>query len=266
MISSEAVKHGRVRIDQIGLALGAGAVFAGVVIRGEFGAWLVSCGGVLVLAALPGRIQHFQAMRRWREIMAAFAAGDIGRARVLLEKLSRMHLGTDAQAVYRLLQAKVASSELRFRESRDILEKIDPNHLPLDWRIGRDNDLAWAMMHEGATTEAIAVAERAVAALTPASSAEDSSRSIGTLGIALMKAGRLDEARETLERALAVGGSPSLVAARAFYLGETLVALGHPDEAAETYEKASRAMPDGDYGKHARAALASISKTRPYRG
>jgi tetratricopeptide (TPR) repeat protein len=121
------------------------------------------------------------------------------------------------------------------------------------------------MANDGAAVEAIAVTERAVAALTPESSADMRSSCLGTRGVAELKAGRLAEARETLERALALGGSPRLVATRAFYLGETFVALGHIDEAAEAYEKAVSAMPDGRYGKKARAALASLSLRRPYR-
>jgi tetratricopeptide (TPR) repeat protein len=249
-----------------GVGIGASLIAAGIALMNGWGLMLAVLGAAVIAGVARTQLPAWLLHARWKRLSIACELEDLRRARALVEKIAAMRLAPQAHWACLIMRASLASFEERYREARDILEAIESKDLVLLLRINRDNGLAWAMAHDGAAAEAIPIAERAVAALTPKMPASFASSCIGTRGVAELEAGRLGEARETLERALAVGGGPRLIASGAFYLGETLVALGHLDEAAEAYEKASRAMPEGRYGLKARAAFASIAAKQPYRG
>ena len=66
---------------------------------------------------------------------------------------------------------------------------------------------------------------------------------IDSLGWALFRKGRLEDARAELERALVLsGGDPEIHA----HLGDVLLALGRPDDAKAQYQKGLRLDPTSD--------------------
>jgi tetratricopeptide (TPR) repeat protein len=204
--------------------------------------------------------------RRMRAVQEAIEAEDLAAADAAIAALSRSLRRPQGQLFLRLVRASLPLIVERFAEARAQIEAINCDGLHPALHVARDNDLAWAMAHDGAALEALSLAERAATAAIPEAAAEVGAACVGTLGVVQLKAGRAAEARETLERALALGGSPRMMATRAFYLGEALQELGYREEAALAYDRAVRAKPDGIYGKKARAALAVLAAEQPYRG
>jgi tetratricopeptide (TPR) repeat protein len=203
---------------------------------------------------------------RMRALQRAVEAEDCAAAENELDKLVRKAKGAQATAVFASIRASIPLLDERFGEGRARLAALDVELLPPMLRAAYDNDVAWAMAHDGAAAEALPLAERAVATAKPEAFAELAAATVGTLGVVQLKTGRAAEARATLERALALGGSKRMMATRAFYLGEALRELGQSDEAATSYDRAVRTMPEGVYGKKARAALAALAAEKPYRG
>jgi tetratricopeptide (TPR) repeat protein len=227
----------------------------------------VALGGVVTLCGAFALLRHSLFRARIRAFARAIEAEDVGAAEAAVAAIARVVRGPQGAVLLDLLRASLPLVAERFAEGRAKLAALEYDRLHPAFQLFRDNDLAWAMAHDGAAHEALPLAERAVAAPLPAGvGAEMEGGRLSTLGVVQLKAGRADEARATLERALALGGSPRKMAARAFYLGEALLELGHREEAAAAYDRAVRAKHDSIYGKKAGAALATLAAEQPYRG
>ena len=197
------------------------------------------------------------------------------RRRLLLRRNAQLNAAADPRAVYddiaegyrllgappdpylQMIDAYTLLQAHRWSEGRARLEAMDRAGLSAPANLAAwENNLAWAMAHDGAAEEAIALAdkarERAGALGLPAST-----RALfdGTWGAALTLAGRHTAALAPLERALEAGGRADAQAARHHYLGRALWALQRPDEARGHWQEAVRVGPKTRWAELAAARL-----------
>jgi hypothetical protein len=227
---------------------------------------LVAATAVLCLVGqfVPGLLVR-GAFRRFKSLSAS---ENLAGARALLAELAIDYEGSPQTLErLRLTEAGLLSLEQRYPEACRLLESLDRKRIGGDAEPWVVNNLAWNMAHSGRVPEGLAMARASMAADDPRSvgfaTAEDlRAYKLGTLGSILVLAGEASEGVPLLEQALARGGRPSAQAARAFYLGEGLRALGRDDEAAKAYARAREAAPTSAFAKRAEARVAEL---RPYR-
>lgn len=154
----------------------------------------------------------------------------------------------------------------RWREGIDALRALDRDKLAPGSQVMLDNSLAWGLTHDGSLDEAVALAgstverARADATLSPLSLGA----CIGTLGVALTRAGRHEEGLRRLQEAIAFGGRRRTKVSRLFYVGEAARALGREAEARDAFAEAARLAPDSRFGRRAAERLKSAPAV-PYR-
>jgi tetratricopeptide (TPR) repeat protein len=175
-------------------------------------------------------------------------------------------LGLSPDLYLRQTSALVLLQEERWSEGRAALEAIELSSGEAPGEIlMRDNNLAWALAHDGAPREAVALAER-----TRERADAQSSRALhvalldGTLGAALTLDGQHAKALVSLRRAIAVGGSPGAQSVRHYYLGHALFALGETEEARRAWERARAEAPASSWARRATERLAAAVPA-PYR-
>ena len=118
------------------------------------------------------------------------------------------------------------------------------------------NNLAWALGHTGKLDEAVELAERALAGV-----ATNRLRSFvnGTLGGLCALRGEADRALRHLDEADALHrGGPAIDATRQYYRGVALEVKGQTNEAVEAYRAARTAAPHFVFGRKAAVRLADL--------
>lgn len=150
--------------------------------------------------------------------------------------------------------AQVFTKDERWAEALDVLDRADRSRLDRAWSARIDNLIAYCLVNLQRAEEAIPVAHRA---LRNAERAYDRVASGHTLGVALVRAGRPNEALPLLEDAVAEAPqSPEIVAECWYSLGEALLAVDRSPDARAALNNAVEADPRGKWGKRAEALLA----------
>jgi tetratricopeptide (TPR) repeat protein len=213
---------------------------------------------------VPGMLVR-SAFRRLRGLIAS---ENLVEARALLAELVIVYAGSHgALERLRITEAGLLSLEQRYAEACSLLESLDRRWVGAGAEPWIVNNLAWTMAHSGRVSEGLAMARASMVADDPKNNRlafEEDLRAykLGTLGSILVLAGEASEGVSLLEQALARGGRPSAQAARAFYLGEGLRALGRDEDAAKAYARAQEAAPKNAFAKRAETRVAEL---RPYR-
>ncbi len=232
-------------------------------------AWLVAIvvlGGVQPLLRRANRRIATRAFRRLGTLIVERRHGD---AHAHLADLRRVYAGSKgALELLRVHEGSVLMYEGRYAEAIRLLESVDRARLQasaVPWLL---NNLAWALARVGVGGRAVEAARESIDANARAgdrATSNDDLRTcqLGTLGAALVVAGKPDEAVEPLEQALARGGTAAQQARRGFYLGEALRALGREDEARAAWKRAAEAAPDDELGAAAGEKLEHAAP--PYR-
>jgi tetratricopeptide (TPR) repeat protein len=199
-----------------------------------------------------------------RRLEEAMDRCDVVAAQKVLDQIARV-MGspggnTRGGAIVALNRAVLLQLQDRWAEARKALLAIDRALLTGPQRAILDNNLAWCLAHEGRGEEAV---ELARAALARAKRVKVPS-CLGTLGAALLAAGKSTEALTYLQDAIRRGGRNRDQATRLYHVGECQRALGRPDLAEQAYAEAVRLAPQSQFARHARERLSELSAA-PYR-
>jgi tetratricopeptide (TPR) repeat protein len=128
----------------------------------------------------------------------------------------------------------------------------------------RQNAFAWCEAHDGAAHEAVERAQRNIeAARTVYPSIVP--YCLGTLGAALVLAGRANDAVGPLQEALRAGRPARAQVIRAYYLGEAYRAGGRVDDAVAAYERCRREKPESKWARKAAERVQELAQATPYR-
>ena len=266
-----------VRLLQTGRVIATGLLsIVGCIVPVELGGpWtlLGSAVGALVGWKLSGAIiaQHWSARllgRAHARLGAAFA--DASRMRTLYEDLAAAYRALDLSPdrSLRMQLGLLLIGEERWSEARAVMQELTPSsQWSLDETLTFENNLAWILAHDGAATEAVAQAERALARVArhPLQVRPELVAYMhGTLGTALLLDGRPADAVPWLRRAIAAGGSDLARATRHYYLGTALAALAQLDDARQAWTKACTLAPTTRWAQLADRRLAE-PEPAPYR-
>jgi tetratricopeptide (TPR) repeat protein len=229
---------------------------------------LAIAGGVasgLGYPRLARRLQSGLLLRKNAQLNAAMYAPE--RLRAVFEDIADGYsaLGLSPDFYLRQISALVLLQEERWSEARAALEATElARDVALSDLITHDNNLAWALAHDGAPREAVALAERTRERADAQSSNVNRSFLDGTLGAALTLDGQHAKALVSLRRAIAAGGSPGVQAVRYYYLGHAWFALGETEEAHRAWERARAEAPASSWARRATERLAAAVPA-PYR-
>lgn len=190
----------------------------------------------------------------------AFERENGPEARAWLDRLD--FIGPKNFAWLRVNEAAILSLEGRYGEGRRVLEDVRPT--TPQWQVLRDNGLAWCEAHDGAAAAAVERAQKTLELARKIGSAV-TPYCCGTLGAALVLAGRAGEAVEVLQEALRSGRPPRAQVIRAYYLGEAYRALGRTDEAVHAYQRAQREQPTSGWAQKAGERMQALAQAVPYR-
>ena len=259
--------------SQLSLILLAGFVVA-IVAAGFAGRFV---GGVVPLAvfAMLSAVNVFFVWRvtwkwLWRRAFArvrrAFADEDARRAERLLDRLAPQAPTRQLRTSIAINRAMVPILDERWHDAVIALRAVVLGTFDEHWRISYDNALAWALTHDGALDEAVGLARATVerARADARLPAESRAACIGTLGVALVRAGMLEPGLQHLREAIAAGGMPRHQSVRHLYMGDAERGLGHDAAAEAAYREAARLAPDSPVGKRAAERLKSAPPV-PYR-
>jgi tetratricopeptide (TPR) repeat protein len=219
---------------------------------------------VVVLFGLVGTalLVRWLALAAWAgALRRALRAEDPARARKCLDALG----GAYSRSYRNWIEATILGLEDRYGDARRKLETVATHGFSSAHLCSYHNHLAWLMAHTGDAESAIPLARsalerarRAYPRLAPYCS--------GTLGAAYAASGQHEAAIEQLREALERGEADTHAQAiRAFYLGESLRALGRADEAREAYARATREAGDTRHARRAHTVLAELAGQPPYR-
>lgn len=257
----------RLRLTQVGILVGVGVAAVAI---GEVS-------GVGVLAALPATLVAWWLTQSWARGVGARANTELTKAVTEQRHEDALALIADVRDLYgehpkALLQVGINEAELlllvgKNAEAVRLLESISPDALGPEWRPWHANNLAWSLLQVGEAERALPVARRSLelykANPGKAMTGESLEASqLATLGACLSATGAHEDAKEALDRSLAIGGTPTQQSARAFYLGEALSGLGRPDDASEAYARAMREAPEGHFAERAKKAREAIPAYR----
>jgi tetratricopeptide (TPR) repeat protein len=257
----------RLRLTQVGILVGVGVAAVAI---GEVS-------GVGVLAALPATLVAWWLTQSWARGVGARANTELTKAVTEQRHEDALALMADIRELYAehpkaLLQLGINEASLlllvgKNAEAVRLLESISPDALGPEWRPWHANNLAWSLLQVGEAERALPLARQSLelskANPGKAMSGESLEASqLGTLGACLSATGAHEDAKEALDRSLAIGGTPTQQSARAFYLGEALSGLGRPDDASEAYARAMREAPEGHFAERAKKAREAIAAYR----
>ncbi|MBL8613593.1 MAG: tetratricopeptide repeat protein [Myxococcales bacterium] len=257
----------RRRISLLKGAIVAGLIASAVVLADRFGFSVFWAAPVVVGLAwyLNRRVATWVAIRAHHRFTALVEQKRTAEAHELMHELRELYAGSVAALEQlRMNESLVYSTSGHHAQAIALLESIDPERLSAPWRPWYLNNLAWSLAHAGQAARAVAMARESIAASDAAGDAtvmrEDlRAFQLGTLGASLVLAGDAEDAVAPLEQSVARGGKPRHQAARAFYLGEALRALGRGDEARAAYDRAIGEAPDSEHGVKAKAALERLA-------
>ncbi len=184
--------------------------------------------------------------RARRDLERAIDEGRAEDARAMLLDFRQAYAG--ARPTLTLLdvaEASILLVERRHVDAVRLLESVDRGALTGVQRAAVTNNLAWALVLLGEGERALGEARASLEemeSLEGRSAAFDDLRAsqLGTLGAALVVAGKPEEAIAPLEQSIARGGTPKQQGQRAFHLGEALDALGRAEDAEREWERAER--------------------------
>ena len=204
--------------------------------------------------------------RSFNRLNRALARDDRPTAERLLQRQAHEATSPAVRAWVAHVGATLLNQDERWHEAVVALRAIDRDALGARERIVVDNSLAWALTHDGALDEAVALARANVETVRADAGLDGVRRGacIGTLGVALVRAGDHASGLALLREALAHDGGPRLQAIRHYYVGEAERARGHVDAALAAYAEAARLGPELPFGRRAAERLKSASPV-PYR-
>jgi tetratricopeptide (TPR) repeat protein len=200
--------------------------------------WVVALG--LSLVILP-RAAH-----------RAFRLGQFGRAALVYRVLRACRVGRDPRAALRVSQAACLLGRERYRDGLAQLAAIEPASLGDTVRAAWLNNRSYALSRSGGDPgQALADIDQAIA-LRP-----DVPGFRHTRALALLGAGRLDDALRELDRLWAAGEetSPLLEAERCYDLGLAWRRKGERDYATDYFDRARRAAPESPWASRAAAEI-----------
>ncbi len=257
----------RLRLTQVGILVGVGVAAVAI---GEVS-------GVGALAALPATLVAWWLSQSWARGVGARTNAALTKAVTEERYEDALALMADIRELYAehpkaLLQLGINEASLLARLGRHadavrVLEGISSESLAPEWQPWHANGLAWSLANLGASERALELARKSLQLSQentgkPMAGESLEASQLGTLGACLVGVGQHEEARENLERSLVMGGTPAQQAARAFFLGEALSALGRPDDAAEAYARVDREDPRGEYASRAKKAREALAAYR----
>lgn len=193
---------------------------------------------------------------------AAYERGDLAQAEHF-SALMRAFSGA-GDSPEQLEMEKVGQGERlilveRWAEARDVLASIDRSMLPQMNRPGILNNLAYATAQAGDPERAIELilqAQEEAKAIGASYPQEKLPFMRGTHGISLSLMGRDEDAVALLAPLVEIEKPVRARTARAYYLGQSLRALGRIAEAVPPFEIASKG--EGPFAQRAEAALAEL--------
>jgi hypothetical protein len=198
-------------------------------------------------------------------LRTAFARGDTAGARRELAGILACAPRTPRNvAAARIAEATLAGAEGNHAEASRLLEAVDPAPLTSLQRALLLHNIANARGLEGRADDALRAAEEARDACPPHADARTRSRILSTLGIARVRAGQFDAGVAMLRELTAAPAAPRDRAARAYFLGEGLLAMGQVLEARNAWSESAHAAPSTDWSRRAAARLAMQAST-PFR-
>jgi len=229
---------------------------------------LLFLGAMILIPAMlfaSSAISHASRMRLLAQYREAFDRGDAEEA-LRLRAIVRRGL-PDSELTRQ--SENVGLGELcllneRWAEGRDFLAKVDRSLLPMKSRPGVLSNLAYGTAQAGEPERGITLVRQALAEAASLGAhypQEKLPYLRGTHGVALGLAGHHEDAVSWLEPLIPIEHPPRARSTRAYYLGQSLRALGRFAEAASAYEIASKGA--GPFADRARAALRSL---HPHRG
>jgi hypothetical protein len=223
----------------------------------------------IVLFAASAFVPQLLVRRAYAGFGRYLEAERTAEARAVLAELFDVFSGAQGQ-VERLhfMESTLLVIEERYADACHVVESIDRRRLGPGMEPWIDNQLAWAMALGGRASEAAPLARASLESTEPVPERpmvvrEDlRAYKLATLGTALVLSGDPAAGIPYLEQALARGGKPRAQAARAYYLGEGLRAIGRDDEASRAYARAAEIAPRSSFAKK---ALDRSGNLRPYR-
>jgi tetratricopeptide (TPR) repeat protein len=222
----------------------------------------------VVLWATWHYVPRLVVTRAFHRLSHAIDREDYPQVRQLVLELRALYSGSRSMTEWLQLQdASLLSLQGKHAEAAALLQSIDRTRLHATLWPMLLNNLAWSLALSGRPDEGVSRARESIEAWDKAGNraftkTDFRALQLGTLGTALELAGQAAEGVPLLEQALARGGLPRHQAARAFFLGEGLRALGREDDADGAYRRAWSEAPESEFGRKARAAFET---RRPYR-
>lgn len=207
------------------------------------GIWLVFG---LLPSALP-RMAH-----------RAFRQGAFGRAALGYDVLRRVSLDPGARGALDVCVAACDLARARHRRALERLDRMRPGRLPEAARAAWLNNRAYALVRDGQDADQALEHIDAALGLRP-----DVAGFRHTRGIALLAAGRLDDAIRELDSLWGeIAGDdvpPLLEAERCYDLGRAWRRKGEPDYAADYFQRARRAAPSSTWAERAHHGLTEVA-------
>jgi tetratricopeptide (TPR) repeat protein len=245
-------------------------VAVGAVVAARRGTLPISWAPVVALV-LWATWQYFPRLvvrRAFHRLSDAIDRENYPQARHLVLELRALYRGSRSMTEWLQFQdASLLSLQGKHAEAAALLQSIDRTRLAANLWPVLLNNLAWSLALSGKPDEGISRARESIEAWDKAGNrgfdtTDFRALQLGTLGTALVLARQAAEGVPLLEQALARGGIPRHQAARAFFLGEGLRALGREDDAEGAYRRAWSEAPESEFGRKARGAFET---RRPYR-
>jgi tetratricopeptide (TPR) repeat protein len=238
--------------------------------RGPFWAGLGGPGhATLALLAMLATVPLWNAAasaiagRRRQALHRAIAAGELARARRLLDDLIALHRRSHRADWLRLDEGWLLEREGRFDEALAAFGRARPDRLAAGTRPWLDLHRALCLLERGRGAEAIEVAQQA------RRGAEQWAPHLlpdctSLLGLAFLEAEQPRLAIPILRTALTLGAADRAgQSMRACQLGDALARVGDPDAACLAWLRAQEEEPGGPWAAQARARLEHLEQ--PYR-
>ncbi len=259
--------------NQHALILLAGFIVA-ILVADLASAFVPAPGVVLVFVALAALNVTVVRRRAWKwvwhragkRLMRAFAREDLDGALEIIDSLSAQSPTTAVREQFVANRGVAMIMDEQWKSGIAVLRGLDRKLLPRSVQLLGDNAIAWALIHDGAIEEGLALARATVDAARVEPKLDPKSRGacIGTLGSALVRANLPEAGLGLLREALALVGPPRTQATRLLYIGDAEQALGRTAEARAAWEKAAKLAPSSRWGQRAAERLKSASPL-PYR-
>ncbi len=242
----------------------------GAVMAARMGRLPVSWAPVVaaVLWATWHYVPRLVVRRAFHRLNHAITRENYPQAHHLVLELRALYRGSRSMTEWLQFQdAALLAQQGKHAEAAALLQSIDRTRLARTLWPVLLNNLAWSLALSGKPDEGISRARESIEAGDQAgnrafATTDFRALQLGTLGTALVLAGQAAEGVPLLEQALARGGIPRHQAARAFFLGEGLRALGREDDADGAYRRAWSEAPESEFGRKARGVFEG---RRPYR-